>query len=71
MSNFVRILIDSDPESELHFKVGFNMEDFKGVTVEFKKNKRDCINLSLSELESLSYNDAKGLLQSALSLCAK
>ncbi len=67
MHDFVRILIDTDPERHILFKVLFDLDDFKSVTVEFRKNKSDCINLSLAELESLGYADANGLLQSVLS----
>jgi hypothetical protein len=68
MGNFVRVLIDSDPERELQFKVVFEVGDaFNAVTVEFRKTKADCIKFSLPELETLGYNDAKHLLQSALS----
>jgi len=65
MSNFVRVLIDTDPE-ELRFKVLFDLNDSGDVTVEFRKNKKDCINLTLADLENLGYADAKRLLQAAL-----
>ena len=71
MSNFVRVLIDTDPERHIQFKVVFDLDDFKAVTVEFRKKKEDCINLSLSKLESLGYAHAKLLLQSVLSVQEK
>ena len=71
MSNFVRVLIDSDPERELQFKVVFELGNFNWITIEFKKNKQDCINLPLREIENLGYIEAKALLRSTLSQCGE
>ncbi len=67
MRKFVKIVIDSDTKKDVTFRVDFDMDDFKSITVQFNKRKEDCINLSLSQLSDLGYESAKALMRSVLS----
>jgi hypothetical protein len=69
MRDWVRVLIDGDEERKFDFKVLFEVEaeEYTTVTVEFKKERAECINLSVRRMESLGYSDAIHLLRSVLS----